>query len=272
VSPANRTTLAAVHPRLHFAHANGFPGACYSKLFGLLSADFAVGYLPASGHDPRFPVSDGWPWLVEELIASIAGSGQEPVLGIGHSLGGFLTLMAAVRRPDLFRAVLLLDAPILSRFAGSALQLIKLIGLTDRVTLAGITKNRRRTWPTQEAALAHFRRKRRFRSFDPDCLLDYIRYGTVPDDHGVRLAFDPAVEYRIYRTIPHDIHAVARRLQVPAGFIGGRSSDVLKRTGLAATRRHMLVTLIDGGHLFPLQVPWEAAAAIRAMAKQLSVL
>jgi pimeloyl-ACP methyl ester carboxylesterase len=272
VSAAVRTALEATHPRLHFAHANGFPGACYNKLFGLLSGDFAVGYLPASGHDPRFPVSDGWPWLVEELIASIAGSGPEPVLGVGHSLGGFLTLMAAARRPDLFRAVILLDAPILSRFAGSALQLIKLVGLTDRVTLAGITKTRRRTWPSQQAALAHFRRKRRFRSLDPDCLLDYIRYGTVPDDHGVRLAFDPTAEYLIYRTIPHDIYAVVRKLQVPAGFIGGRNSDLLKRTGLAATRRHMPVMLIDGGHLFPLQVPWEAAHAIRAMAKQLSAL
>lgn len=272
MSGRQRTALTGTHPRLHFAHANGFPGACYSKLFGLLSAEFAVEYLPASGHDPRFPVTDGWPWLVEELIGSIAGGGTEPVLGVGHSLGGFLTLMAAVHRPDLFRAVVLLDAPILSGFAGSALQLIKLVGLTDRVTLAGITRYRRRTWPNQEAALAHFRRKPRFRSFDPDCLLDYIRYGTVPDDHGVRLAFDPAIEYLIYRTIPHDIHAVVRRLKVPAGFIGGRRSDVLRRTGLAATRRHMPVMLIDAGHLFPLQIPWEAADAVRTMARQLSVL
>ena len=274
---AAATPFARAHPYLHFAHANGFPGACYSKLFSLLAPDFDVGYLPASGHDPRFPVTDGWPFLVEELIASVAGTGRAPVLGVGHSLGGFLSLMAAVRRPDLFRAVIMLDAPILGRFTGSALQFVKRIGLIDRVTPAGMTKNRRRDWPSQEAALAHFRRKALFRSFDADCLLDYVRYGTAPvkdgpSQRGVQLVFDPEIEYRIYRTIPHDIDAVVRHLRVRAGFIGGRESTAFKRAGLSPTREHMRVMLVEGGHLFPFQLPWNAAGAIREMAKQLSVL
>ena len=180
LSTTRAAALRPAHPYLHFAHANGFPGACYNKLFSLLSADFDVGYLPASGHDPRFPVTDGWPFLVEELIASIAGSRRAPVLGVGHSLGGMLTFLAAVRRADLFRAVILLDAPLLGRFTGSALQLVKRIGLIDRVTPAGITRNRRRHWPNREAALAHFRRRRLFRNFDPDCLLDYPSYNARP--------------------------------------------------------------------------------------------
>ena len=172
--------MSAARVALHFAHANGFPGACYRKLFSGLAADFDVGYLPASGHDPRFPVTDGWPLLVEELIASIVERGQAPVLGVGHSLGGYLTLLAALRRPELFRAIILLDAPILGTFRGTALQLVKRIGLIDRVTPAATTRNRRREWPSLEAALEHFRRKRLFRDFDPDCLRDYVHYGTRP--------------------------------------------------------------------------------------------
>jgi len=257
---------------MHFAHANGFPGACYRKLFTLLGADFDVGYLPASGHDARFPVTDGWPHLVEELEASIAGTGRAPVVGVGHSLGGFLTFMAAVRRPDLFRAVILLDAPILGRFQGSALQFVKRIGLVDRVTPAGSTRNRRSTWPSAEAALEHFRRKPLFRHFDPDCLLDYVRCGTTPAQHGVALVFDPEVEYRIYRTIPHDLAGIASRLRVPAGLIHGRDSTVIKRAGLAQTRRSMRVMQVDGGHLFPFEAPWNAAQAIRTMARSLTSL
>ena len=158
--------MSAVRVALHFAHANGFPGACYRKLFSFLAADFDVGYLPASGHDPRFPVSDGWPLLVEELIASIAGSGRAPVLGVGHSLGGYLTFLAALRRPELFRAIVLLDAPILGPFHGSALQ--ERIGLIDRVAPAAITRNRRREWPSI-SALEHFRRNA-CSKFDADCL------------------------------------------------------------------------------------------------------
>ena len=130
------------------------------------------------------------------------------MLGVGHSLGGYLTFLAALRRPELFRAIILLDAPILGAFHGSALQLVKRIGLIDRVTPAATTKNRRREWPSLEAALEHFRRKRLFRNFDPDCLWDYVHYGTRPSARGVELVFDPRVEYRIYRTIPHDLAGV----------------------------------------------------------------
>lgn len=267
-----RSILSTVRPALHFAHANGFPGACYRKLFSFLAADFDVVYLPAAGHDPRFPVSDGWPLLVEELIASVAGSGRAPVLGVGHSLGGYLTCLAALRRPDLFRAIILLDAPILGPFQGSALQLVKRIGLIDRVTPAGSTKYRRRAWPSLEDALVHFRRKHLFHAFDPDCLWDYVQYVTRRGSHGVELVFDPDVEYRIYRTIPHDLAAAARKLAVPGGFIGGRSSTVLSRAGLAATRRRLRVHLIDGGHLFPFEHPLQAGHAIRTMAAELSGL
>jgi pimeloyl-ACP methyl ester carboxylesterase len=261
--------MSVTRVALHFAHANGFPGACYRKLFSGLAADFDVGYLPASGHDPRFPVTDGWPLLVEELIASIIARGPAPVLGVGHSLGGYLTFLAALRRPALFRGIILLDAPILGTFHGSALQLLKRIGLIDRVTPAGSTRDRRREWPSRDAAHEHFRRKRLFHDFDPDCLWDYVRYGTRPSAHGVELVFDPAVEYQIYRAFPHDLAAL-QRPGVPGGFIGGRQSTVLARAGLTATRRRLHTQLIDGGHLFPFEQPARAAAAICAMAATLS--
>jgi pimeloyl-ACP methyl ester carboxylesterase len=257
---------------LFFAHANGFPGACYHTLLSLLAADFDVGFLPASGHDPRYPVSDGWTHLVEELEAAIVSAGRAPVIGIGHSLGGYLTFMAAARRPTLFRAIILLDAPIVGRFQGSALQFVKRIGLIDRVTPAGSTRNRRSRWPSTAAAVEHFRRKPLFRHFDPDCLLDYVRYGTAPSADGVELVFDPEIEYRIYRTIPHDMAGLADRLRVPAGFIYGRESTVVKRTGLLQTRQIMRLMPVDGGHLFPFELPRQAAQAIASMIQRLTGL
>ncbi len=46
---------------LHFSHANGFPAACYRKFFGYLEPDFRVSSINCIGHDPAYPVTDGWP-------------------------------------------------------------------------------------------------------------------------------------------------------------------------------------------------------------------
>ena len=254
--------------RLHFSHANGFPAACYRKMFSHLEGDFEIGYVNAIGHDPRYPVTDGWPHLVEELLARLEGYG-EPVLGVGHSLGGYLTVLAAIERPELFRAIVVLDSPVIGAWAGRAFGLVKRFGLADRVTPAGSTRDRRSHWKSSDEAFRHFRHRKTFRHFDPECLRDYVTLGMVPAAHGVRLAFDPKIETSIYRTIPHDIAQKLPRLSVPAGFVCGRDSEEVRRAGLAVTRKFFRVARIAGGHLFPFERPEAAAHAVRHMAEEL---
>ena len=186
-------------PLLQFSHANGFPAPCYRVFLGALAKRFDVKFVPQFGHDPKFPVTDGWTHLAAELVADVVRHGR-PALAVGHSLGGYLSLLAAARRPDLFRAAILLDAPLMSRFQGSALAFAKRVGFIDRVTLAGTTKGRRSTWPSADAALEHFRSKAAFRTFDPRCLDDYVRFGMEASENGVKLRFDPEVEYS---DLPH---------------------------------------------------------------------
>jgi pimeloyl-ACP methyl ester carboxylesterase len=254
---------------LQFSHANGFPAACYRKLFGNLESDFGIGYVGTIGHDPRHPVTDGWPHLVTELIEHVERR-SEPVLGVGHSLGGYLTALAALKRPALFRAIILLDSPILDRWKGALLGMVKRFGLADRVTPAGITRDRRAVWSSSDEAYAHFRNKRAFRDFDAECLRDYVTLGMRPTPEGVRLAFDPSIEYRIYRAFPHSLGKELPALRVPAGFICGRESEDARQLGLATTRRHFRVKRVPGGHLFPFEHPQAAASAIREMAETLA--
>ena len=254
---------------LHFSHANGFPAACYRKMFSYLESEFEISFVDAVGHDPHRPVTDAWPHLVAELLERVERHGR-PVLGVGHSLGGYLTALAALKRPALFRAIILLDSPILDRWQGTVFGMIKRFGLADRVTPAGATRGRRNEWATAEEAFAHFRNKKVFERFDPDCLRDYVTLGTVAFPRGVRLAFDPAIESRIYRTFPHGLDRELPRLRVPAGFICGRESAEAQRIGLVTTRRHFRLVRIEGGHLFPFERPEAAALAIREMAAELT--
>ena len=74
---------------LLFSHANGFPAACYRKFFSYLEPDFRIGSINCIGHDPDYPVTDGWPHLVAQLIDRLSAHCRRPVVGVGHSLGGY---------------------------------------------------------------------------------------------------------------------------------------------------------------------------------------
>ena len=257
-------------PVLHFAHANGFPARAYSAMLGELSRPFRVGWIDAIGTDPGYPVTDGWPHLVEQLVAVIEREYRgEPVIGVGHSLGGYLTFMAAASRPELFQAVVMLDAPVIGAVRGRMLAATKRLGVIDRITPAAATRERRSRWASVEEAKAHFRSRPLFRDFSDEGLEDYVRHGLVAGHGGLHLRIEPAVEAAIYRTIPHDMGRHLRSLRTPAAFIGGARSDVVKRVGLASMRRKFVLRRVPGGHLFPFEHPREAAEAVIEMLARL---
>jgi pimeloyl-ACP methyl ester carboxylesterase len=228
-----------------------------------LSADFSISFVDAIGTDPRYPPTEGWPHLVRQLIDFLEREfSGNPVCGVGHSLGGYLHYLAAARRPELYRAIVLLDAPIIGPFRGRMLGATKRLGIVDRVTPAGATRDRRSSWQSRDEARAHFRSRKLFEGFTPQCLDDYVNHGLVEEAGRFRLKIDPAIEYQIYRTIPHDMMRHLSGLRVPAAFIGGADSDVVRRVRLAGMRPKFTLRKVPGGHLFPFEHPREAATSI----------
>jgi len=232
-----------------------------------LEQHFTVTFSDAIGMDPRHPPTEGWPHLVEQLIERIKP--VAPVYGVGHSLGGYLNFLAATQRPELFRAIVLMDAPIIGPVRGTMLGATKRLGIVDRVTPAGATRDRRSTWPSREQARVHFRGRPLFRHFADECLDDYVAHG-LTQNHELRLRIDPAIEYQIYRTIPHDMARHLPKLRVPAGFIGGAESDVVRRVRLAGMKPKFRMRKVPGGHLFPFERPREAARSIAQALAELS--
>ncbi|MDF1678282.1 MAG: alpha/beta hydrolase [Legionellaceae bacterium] len=251
-------------PVLHFAHGNGFPSPCYKQLLTLLEAVFDCCYIDKIGHTDTFPVEDNWQNLVDEVLESIRTQSKEPVIAVGHSLGGVLSILAALKRPELFRAVILLDSPILSHFRARAVQLSKKMGWIDRVTPAHRTRTRRTHWKTREAALQYFKRRDLFKRFDDACLSDYIDYGMTHDTTGYTLRFDVEIEYQIYRALPHTFTSYPKQLKVPAMLLYGSESNVI----YPGDRRRMLQGYgiqslkTQGTHMFPFEYPRETAALI----------
>ena len=256
---------------IHFAHANGFPAKTYNKLFSYLKDDFEINYLERHAHNPKFPVTDGWKFLKDELKEEIENRYTQPVIGIGHSLGGVLHFLVAVERPELYRKIILLDAPIISRLSSRGLQILKLTRLIDRFSPSQITRFRRNHWKTKEEALDHFNSKEKFAGFDAEVLRDYIEFGMTETKKGFELFFKPSIEAKIYRTIPHNLPRFRGLLKVPTDYIGGTNSREARLARLSFMRKHFPIDFhfVEGSHLFPLEKPCETASVIMRICKTL---
>ena len=214
---------------IHFAHGNGFPSLCYKQMLNHLEERFDYCYIDRSGHDPLYPVSENWHNLVKELIASVKRQAKQPVIAVGHSLGGVLSLLAAIEEPELFKKVIMLDSPLIGPFKSSMVKLAKSLGVIDRITPAFKTKGRREHWQNHGQLISYLKTRDLFKTFTDECLNDYITYGLEFKDDGYYLRFDRHIEYQIYRTIPHVIPQYKGKLVTPTVLIYGDKSTVVDR-------------------------------------------
>lgn len=251
---------------IHFAHANGFPAQTYNKLFSYLTDDYEINYIERHAHNPKFPVTNGWSFLATELCEEIKKHYRQKIIGVGHSLGGILHFLVAVENPELYKAIVLLDAPLISRLSGTGLKFLKRTKMIDKLPLTRATRFRRAVWQSKTEAFYHFRQKEKFQSFDEDVLRDYIEYGTIEDaGKNAKLLFNPKIEAEIYRTIPDDFVKFRGKLKVPAAYIGGTMSREGRLARLDFMRKHFPINFytIEGTHLFPFEKPAETAEFIR---------
>lgn len=261
-----------LQPILHFVHANSFPAGTYRLLFEHLRQHYEVRALSMHAHNPDYPVRNGWHELMLELVDELQARYDRPVILVGHSMGGMLSLMAANQRPDLVRCVVLLDSPVVAGWRALLLRMAKSLGIDRRFSPARFSEKRRNLWPDAASTYRHYAAKPMFAAWAPEVLRDYLECGLEPHPQGVTLRFTREAETAVYSSLPHHIGAMVRRgFPVPVGFIGGQDSAESRQAGLAATRRLVgrHFQLLPGGHLFPMESPAAAAQAVHQMIQSL---
>jgi pimeloyl-ACP methyl ester carboxylesterase len=259
--------MAADPPTIVFSHANGFPAGTYRVLFEhWRAAGFAVHALDKFGHDPGYPVTSNWPKLRDQLIHFIEREVAGPAFLVGHSLGGMLSLLAACRRPELARGLVLLDSPVIAGWRAHSLRVVKATRLMQRVSPGRVSRLRRHEWASRAAVQAHFAAKAAFARWDPRVLADYVASGFEERDGATRLAFTREIETRIYDTLPHHLGGLLRRHppRCPVAFLAGTQSSEVRQGGLAASKAvaRERFAWMEGTHLFPMEKPDDTAAEV----------
>lgn len=252
-------------------HATSFHGRCWDAVVEAMPGRrvFALDMPSHGGSERRAPPYD-WRRFGADVRESVVALGLQRVLGVGHSLGGYATLLAGAVAPASFRGLVLVDPVIvdpqgsLARRQGNAAE--------------HPVSRRRDRWESPEAMFAAFRTRSPYAGWEPRVLRDYCEHGLVPDPDGsFRLACPPLLEAEVYCTlrmegvmdaiaavrIPVDVIRARPRSPDDGPFDFGPSPTWEKLAALLADGRDE--QLVDCSHFIPMERPrWMAQRIARA--------
>ncbi len=253
-----------------FSHATGFHGRVFDPVASALTSTHHCITFDYRGYGDSTCPPD---WQVEwagygddALAAARHGARhaahQGPIIGAGHSMGGAALVMAALREPQLFRALVLFE-PIIFPLAAPDLR------RGGPSPLVEGARRRRAVFASFDEALANYSSKPPLNIFDADALRAYVLFGFKPQlDGSVTLKCLPEHEARTYETgANHETWNELGKLAVPTWVIAGADSPMSPASiapGIAAQLpcatfvRHEQLT-----HFGPMQDPQMFVECVR---------
>ncbi len=181
-------------PDLLLSHGNGLNAGMWRAALPHLLPHFHCYGLDLRGHGANRPTRPDYDIdrdrFAEDVRAAIDALGGRPLFYAAHSLGGASGLQAALRWPELFRALWLFE-PVMRPDSMPSLE--------PPSFLIEASRRRRMEFDSVDAALTNFAAKPPFNTADPDALRGYVELGMreLPGG-GVRLTCEGADEARVF--------------------------------------------------------------------------
>lgn len=260
-------------PLLFFLHGNGFCGPVYMPMLRELHKDFDLLMLDIPGQGTSDLVEVNWNQAAELLHQALKRLkhtlGVETIYGVGHSLGGVLTLLSAHRHPCAYQSIVLLDPVLFPRRMLLLMRVARMLRLTRVIhPLVRPTLKRRRHWPSAGDAREYLRGRKIYHGWTDEALQAYVDYALQGDGNGgVQLRCDPRTEARYFATVPRGLWRALRNIACRTTCIMGEDTFpfALEASQSAATATaNISTTLVPGGHCYMQQNPRRAAQHIRA--------
>ncbi|MCP4142181.1 MAG: alpha/beta hydrolase [Chloroflexi bacterium] len=264
------------HPLL-FAHANGYPPDCYTPLFDLLS-DYQINAIrqrPLWDNAQADKIKD-WHPLSDDLLRFMDEQKLDKPIAIGHSMGGIAILRAALREPERFSRVILLDPVLFPPYFIRLYKIIRALNLAHKThPLVPAAQRRRRVFNNREMMIRGYRKKRVFRYFSDKALQAYVNGITCPlDDGRYQLCYSAEWEVQIYVTgVWRDMELWQNlpNLTPPLLIIRGAETDTFYESAAKLVKKKLssakILTIPKSTHLLPLEEPEAVANEIRNFIK-----
>ena len=261
-------------PILHLLHGNGFASGVWRPLaesmpplWTLMSSD-----LPGHGLTPVINAS--WPdWndMADRLAQNVVSKAGRPVVGIGHSMGGVITLLMAAKYPSLFKQIVLLDPVLFPSHMLIGQRVVYSTGLWGKLPLVKKTMERQSVWNDRQHMKESLRQKALYKDWHPSALDGFCETGSRDTDNGVELACLPSWEAKIFGSAPAGLWAAIRSVSVPVHILVADHGFGFIPASVERAKRlnpHISSELFGGSHCFPMERPAETAAAIQAVLRK----
>lgn len=250
-------------PIIHIAVANGFPPVTYKPLVEAFTDRYRVVSLPPRGLWPGEQPPDDlrdWRMIADDLADGLAQHHFRDVIAIGHSFGGIASLLAAVKHPDRFRALVLLDPTIFTQSAMDMMAQMQADGSIREFPLTQGALRRKRSWANAEEAYIYFKGKALFASWPDEVVRLYAEEGTKPAaDGGVELLWPPEWEAYYFCTMYTGTWDILPKLRIPLLVIRGSDSDTFQVESAEQVRALLpdsdYAEIPGHGHMFPQSAP-----------------
>ena len=258
---------------LLFAHANGYPPDCYAPLFDLLNGYQinAIRQRPLWNESQPEEIKD-WHPLSDDLLHFMDEQKMDKSIAIGHSMGGIAILRAALREPERFSRVILLDPVLFPPYFIQFYKIIRALNLAHKLhPLVPAAQKRRRIFKSREMMLRGYRSKPVFRYFSDEALEAYVNGITCPlGDGSYQLCYSADWEVKIYVTgVWRDMELWRElpNLTPPLLIIRGAETDTFYESAGNLVKKKLpgakVVTIPKSTHLVPLEQPEMVASEIR---------
>ena len=182
------------------SHATGFHAHCWEPVAHALNSQHHVvgldhrGYGDAETVDPATMTWDQYGLDALAAARDLYTQHDEPIIGIGHSMGGASLLMAAHSEPHLFKALFVFEPIVFPPPDPDA-------GVRPESPLPAGARKRRSRFPSFEAAIENFAAKPPMAAFNSVAREAYVRHGfKTTTDGDIELKCLPEHEARTYET------------------------------------------------------------------------
>ena len=244
-------------------HATGFHGRCWTQVVERLPGRHVYAV------DLRFHGSSGkgdafnWSLLTDDICQLIERLDLSALVGVGHSIGGFLIARAAARLPHRFRALLLVDPVIMPRETYARFE-APIDAFSPDLHPVSRRKNR---WQDSEEMYRRFAQRPPFDRWQAAVLRDYCEYALRPaDDEGwLQLACDPLHEAAAYANQAGNekVYDDLPALTMPVTVLRAASDGAAEDLSTSPTWPGLAATLPDGrdvylprmSHFIPMEDP-----------------